>query len=356
MRILHLIPSLGGGGAERQLAYLTSGLHTLGCEQHVGVLAGGANLPLVEQSATVHRRPTRSNYDPRIFLRFVSLIRNVRPDVVHTWLPQMDVFGGAAAVLTGTPWVMSERSSGVHYPRTFAYIVRRAVGRHADAVVANSGLGLDSWPDDGPRRLIVRNAVPFAEIDAAPPDPRHYGTAKVILFAGRLSPEKNASTLIAALRDVLAQRDAIALLCGEGPLEQELQAEIAATGHADRIRLLGFCANVSGLMKRADVLAAPSWFEGHPNVSTEAAAAGCPLVVSDIPAHRAWLDQDAALFAPPGDARALAAAILQTLDDPAAARARAVHARELVSQWSIEPAALAYFNLYRDLRVEHDAD
>ena len=116
MRILHLIPTLHGGGAERQLVYLAAGLRALGCDVHVGLQQGGTNLARLEAAqATVHQLNTRGNYDPRILPAIVRLIRRVRPDVVQTWLMQMDVAGGAAALLTGTPWIVSERSSG---PRT----------------------------------------------------------------------------------------------------------------------------------------------------------------------------------------------------------------------------------------------
>jgi glycosyltransferase involved in cell wall biosynthesis len=356
MRILHLIPTLQGGGAERQLVYLAGGLRALGCDVHVGLRQGGTNLPRLEAAqATVHHLGASSNYDPRLLPAIVGLIRRVKPDVVQTWLTQMDVFGGMAALLTRTPWILSERSSGVDYPKDLRYFLRSALGRHATAVIANSAPGLRCWNGAPARQLVVGNAIPFAEYTNVPCDPADFGNAKVILFAGRMEAEKNLPTLIAALREVIAQRDAIALICGTGPLVEEIRASIAAAGTGDRIRLLGFCENLPGLMKRADVLVAPSWFEGHPNVPIEAAAVGCPLVVSDIAAHRSWLDDHAALFAPPADPHALALAILQTLDDPAAARVRAERARELVSHWSVESASSAYLRVYEELRTRRRA-
>ena len=65
MRILHLIPTLGGGGAERQIAYLAQGLQARGCDVHVAIDSGGPNLErLVRTGATVHWIRTRGNYDP----------------------------------------------------------------------------------------------------------------------------------------------------------------------------------------------------------------------------------------------------------------------------------------------------
>ncbi|MFL6245833.1 MAG: glycosyltransferase [Thermoanaerobaculia bacterium] len=351
MRVLHVIPTLRGGGAERQLVYLAGGLRTLGCDVHVATLDGGTNLRRLEATqATLHHLNARGNYDPRIVLRLVQLIRRIKPDVVQTWITQMDVFGGLAALLTGTPWILSDRSSGAHYERNLREALRRMIGRHAKTVIANSEPGLHGWEDV--RGLVIRNAVMFDEIEQAPRDTTDYGDAKVVLFAGRLGPEKNVPTLLHAVREVMAQRDVIALLCGTGPNEKEIHALVAEGPYRERIHLLGFCENLPSLMKRADMLVAPSWYEGHPNVSIEAAAAGCPLVVSDIPAHRGWLDDDSALFAPPDDPHAFALAIMKTLDEPEATRRRVERARELVSGWSLEAASTAYFRVYEELRAE----
>lgn len=350
MRVLHVIPTLRGGGAERQLVYLADGLRALGVEVHVAILDGGTNLRRLEAAqATIHRLDVRGNYDPRIVLQLVNIIRHTKPDVVQTWLTQSDVFGGIAAMLTRTPFILSDRSSGAHYERNFREALRRMVGRHADAIIANSAPGLHGWEDV--RGLVIRNAVLFQEIDAAPRDDGDYGDAKVVLFAGRLGPEKNVPTLVRALREVMAERDVIGVFCGTGPNEKEIRAFVLEGIYAERMRMIGFCENLPSLMKRADMLVAPSWYEGHPNVSIEAAAAGCPLVVSDIPAHRGWLADDSALFAPPDDPHAFANAIRKVLDEPEAAQKRAARARELIRGWSLEAASKAYLDAYEELRA-----
>ncbi|HEX6177589.1 MAG TPA: glycosyltransferase, partial [Thermoanaerobaculia bacterium] len=224
----------------------------------------------------------------------------------------------------------------------------RFLGRFATAIVANSSGGFSFWRGSKAAHFVVPNALALDEIAAAPRDETDFGASRVILFVGRLDVEKNLSNLVAALRDVIEQRDAVALLCGVGPKEDEVRADIEQAGYTDRIRLLGYTDRVWSLMKRADVLVAPSWFEGHPNVVMEAAAAGCPLVLSDIPAHRECLD-DAALFAAPEDPKALARAILQALDDPADARARAERARTIAAGWSIERAAAAHLRIYEGM-------
>ena len=347
MRILHLIPSLGGGGAERQLGILAAGLRDLGCEVHVGVVSEGPNLARLEAAgAHLHRIPARGNYDPLLLLRIVQLILKVRPDVVQTWLTQMDVAGGLAALLTRRPWIVSERTHKIYYPRDAKHGLRRQLGRFANAVVANSPGGAEYWDGVRVEKVIISNALPLGEIAAAPRDESDFGAAEVLLFVGRFDPAKNLDNIVDALAQVVRERDAVALLCGEGPFESDLRARIARAGVPGRIRLLGFTDRVWSLMKRADVLIAASWFEGHPNVVMEAAACGCPLVLSDIPAHRQCFGEDAALFASPADPAGLAAAIRQTLEDRAAASARAGRARSVALGCSVESAAASYLRIY----------
>jgi glycosyltransferase involved in cell wall biosynthesis len=258
----------------------------------------------------------------------------------------MDVAGGLAALLTRTPWIVSERTHKVYYPRDAKHGLRRLLGRFAGAIVANSPGGAEYWDGTRVGTIIIPNALPLGEIAAAPRDESDFGAAEVVLFVGRFDPAKNLDNLVDALAQVVRERDAVALLCGEGPLETELRVRIAKADLTGRIRLLGYTDRVWSLMKRADVLIAASWFEGHPNVVMEAAACGCPLVLSDIPAHRECLGEDAALFADPADPAALAAAIRQTLEDGAAAAVRAGRARSVASEWSVASAAASYLRAY----------
>src|SRR4051794_21214050 len=98
-----------GGGAERQLAYLASGLADLGWEVHVAMLRSGVNVPRLERAgAIVHRLAVANNHDPRLVTQVASLVRRTNAQVVQTWLLQMDVGAALAAMLTRTPVVITE--------------------------------------------------------------------------------------------------------------------------------------------------------------------------------------------------------------------------------------------------------
>lgn len=359
MRILHLIPTLGTGGAERQLSYLASELVRLGHEVHVAFFHSGANVARLESSGVVlHRLRTAGNHDPANFLRIRGLIRAVDPDVVQTWLLQMDILGGAAARLAGKRWILSERSSGMTYGSGIKNRARRRLGAWATRVVSNSAGGDGYWAPVLPasRRRIIANGLPLGEIEAAAPDSLEaFGIApdaRVVLYVGRLIEGKNVAGLIEGIRILSGSENVTALFCGEGPLRESLATLAARRGIADRVRFPGNVANVWALMKRADVCAFPSEYEGCPNVVLEAMACGCPLVVSDIPAHRAVLGEGDALLVDPDDPERIAGALRQVLRFRDEALRRAGSAKRRAAAWSTQGMACRYDALYREVAGE----
>jgi glycosyltransferase involved in cell wall biosynthesis len=362
MRILHCIPGLSGGGTARQLTYLAGALGGVGWDTHVIALSGGPNPDRLEASgARLHQLTARESYGPRVFGRLVRTMRAVRPDLVQVWLVQMEILGGLAATALGVPWIVSERSSSVSYHPSIKHWLRVLVARRAAAVVSNSAAGDAYWR---PRvsshvaRYIVPNAVPLAEIDAQrPAGPEETGIEtghRLILFAGRLCPEKNLRVLLPALRVVLTRPKTVAVLCGEGPLRAEIERRLTDYGIRDRVRLPGYVTNIWRWMKRADVLVAPSLVEGHPNAVLEAMACRCPLVVSDLPEHREFLDETTASLVNPHDVDALAKALLEALSTPAAATARARNARTRVAALSISSVTRQYAEVYAAVLAAQD--
>lgn len=351
-RVLHCIPTLESGGAERQLAYLARCLGERGVEIHIAALRGGTNLEAARAAgARIHFLAHRSHHDPALFLRLLRLIDEVKPDVVQTWLPQMDILGGLAALWRGIPLIVSERSSAQAYPRGWKNALRRAIGRRGGVVVANSKGGASYWLQLSrpPTVSVVHNVVPIHEIDLVQPDSSQLpADVEMILYVGRYSYEKNLSTLVDALCRVLANRPrAIVLMHGEGPEREAVTAHVQAAGMAGRIRVGAFTRSAWGLMKSASAFVSVSDFEGNPNAVLEAAACRCPLILSDIPAHREQFDEGSAFLLPPRSAQAIADAIEATLADPAAAARRADAARAAVVACSSILVADRYLELYR---------
>lgn len=357
LRVLHLIPTLGGGGAEKQLALLSQAQCKEGLDVEIGYFRPGRYLnDLRESPVRMWQIRALGNYDLLALVRIVRLVGRRKPDVVQTWLTQMDVMGGLAALVKNVPCVVSERSSARAYPSSMKNRLRALVARRAQAIVANSEGGADYWRKalPGARVEVVRNVVALEEhrirrsVDTEslglPPG------AQIILYAGRLGREKNVGTLIEALDGVLRSRPrAAAIIFGDGPLREELELRVHRCDARDRIRIFSHTNELEAWMNRADVLVSLSLFEGSPNTVLEAMAIGCPLVVSDIPQHREILQAEEARFCDPVSVPEVREAIEATLSDPAGSRARAAIARRRIEGWSASAAARRYASIYESV-------
>lgn len=151
----------------------------------------------------------------------------------------------------------------------------------------------------------------LADSRIAPPTPPLV-TTPYILHLARLHPVKQQHVLIdavAAARDLFETRDLRLALVGDGPAQDELQAQIKRLGLARRVLLLGRRTGreKAWLLAHAAGFVTASGEEGLPNAVVEAMAAGLPIVASDIGPHRELIEgQGWGFLFVTGDAIALA--------------------------------------------------
>lgn len=343
MKVLHLIPSLTNGGAERQLAYLTREMLGRGHEVLIAYLNEGP-APWQSEGLPVHRLVQRRHRHPRFLAEIVALIRSWRPDVLQTWFVESDIAGGVAAALTRTPWVLREPNTGEFYAGRIKAWLRVMIARlTADAIVSNSEGGREYWARHARPRLIS-NAVPVEDIDLVMP--ANLGARPALVFAGRLEAIKNVDVFIAAAARL---SEVQIIVCGIGPCRARLEHLAAELRIADRVRFTGYTRDIWPIVKGAALFVSLSDFEGSPNAVLEAFAAGTPVLLSDIAAHRAIADERSAYFAPLHDVDATAARMRQALAERDEAAARARNARQRIASWSSAAMADAYEEVYRSL-------
>ncbi len=103
----------------------------------------------------------------------------------------------------------------------------------------------------------------------------------VLISVGELTKRKNNLVMIQAMRE-LGDLDITYLICGSGPLEQELHSYVSGSKLEDRVKFAGYVTDVPDLLWQADCLVLPSRHEGLPVVVMQAMAAGLPVVASRI--------------------------------------------------------------------------
>ena len=345
-RVVHHIPTMRHGGAERQLAYVSDALIRRGWDVHVLVCDGGANLDRLRDSgATVHYLAGSGNYDPRAFVDTIRLLISLEPTLVHTWLTRSDILGGTAARLCGIPWIMSEGSSERGYPPNWRTRLRLRLARGAAAIISNSGGGDEYWAKHlSPRveRFVIGNALPLDEIDAV--QTSRHADEKTVISAGRLSSEKNVECLVEGFALAMRHRSFRADIYGDGPRRSAVETAIEHSGKGGNIELKGAIPTLWAPMMAADVFASVSTFEGSPNTVLEAMGCRCSLVLSDIPAHRE-LAGAIAWYVDPTSPESIAAGIISALDDPSQETRRA-KARSIAEQRRPERVAAEFAEVY----------
>ena len=103
----------------------------------------------------------------------------------------------------------------------------------------------------------------------------------MVLYAGRLSPEKGCLLLPTILQSLVERVPSVRLtILGEGMLQSSLAAEFAERGLSDRVSMAGYCSDTRPYLTAADLQILPSYKEGLPNVLLESMAAGLPAVAT----------------------------------------------------------------------------
>ena len=191
-----------------------------------------------------------------------------------------------------------------------------------------------------PHRIYVAPVpVDLAQFEHALPDPawRHMmGGDSLALNASRLVPQKDLGTLLRAAQEVARQRRGFRLaIAGDGPLRAALERQRESLGLRQHVHFLGLVdqARMPGLTAAADLLVVSSLYEGTSLVTVQAAAAGKPVVTTNVAGSSdTVVDGQTGYVVPVGDHVALAGALLVVLADPVRAQSMGAAGWEHVRQ------------------------
>jgi glycosyltransferase involved in cell wall biosynthesis len=178
--------------------------------------------------------------------------------------------------------------------------------------------------------------------------------APLVLYVGRLAPEKELPSLLDAFARLLPRLSrALLVLVGEGPEREKLVNHARRLGIAAQVRFAGHqtIGEVRQWLQAADVFVLVSSNEGFACALVEAMAVGLPAVVSDIPANRQLIEEGTqGLCVAVGDEAAIAAALAQLLSDPVlSARMGEAGRRCVLEQYSLEQVMDRYEAMFQEV-------
>lgn len=299
MHVLIFLPSLEGGGAERVAATLANAWTE--ANKITLVLASKTGPYLDDLSPHVEVVGLGTERISRSVLKLANVIRKRKPDVLFSTLAHANIAAAMARLLSGPhrPGLfvreaiaassLSGASSGIG--QRLIDLLRGPAYKSADGVICLSlGVEFDLVTNFGiseKKTHVIYNPLDLgliAERSRAPkPELYREIAGPIILSAGRLSYQKDYSTLLRAFARVLDERQATLVILGEGEDRQDLEAEVERRGLGGRVIMPGFVDNPFVYMRHAQVFALTSRFEGLPNAMLQAVAVGMPIVSTDCP-------------------------------------------------------------------------
>ncbi|MFP3543548.1 glycosyltransferase [Rhizobium sp. SIMBA_035] len=303
--IVYTIGSFMLGGAEAQLLMLATGMRRLGHEVHVFVISdvGPLRKSFIDAGISTHHggcslkghRFARMARLVRAEFCLIELLRRLKPDVVHNFLPLTNLMGAVAGRLTGRPLVItSRRALGTHQDRVaFWKPMDRVANALSHVITANSrAVAEDVMRRDGADRSKIRviyNGIDIPDVlpDLAQAVRDELGirpTSLAVICVANLIPYKGHREIIVAMKRVVCMFPDIRLILvgedrGIGANLDYLVREMGIEGHVQRI---GQRRDVSRLLSGMDVGILASHEEGFSNALLEMLGAGLPVIATRV--------------------------------------------------------------------------
>ncbi len=246
-----------------------------------------------------------------------------RADVIHANWSISGALAGVAGMVSGRPVVITLRGDDVVASlgsRLHRWILGAALRRSARIVCVSDAMAEQlqaRYPRHAGKILVCRNGVEdaFLQVVHSAAQP---GRLRIVVVAS-LIRRKGLDTLIDAMSLARGRAGMTLRVAGDGPERGPLAVQVERSGLSGQVEFVGQLAPdaVPAFLADADVYAMSSRSEGRPNVVVEALAAGLPVISTDLPGNAGLVVAGTnGWIVPVGDARAMAAALDDAMDNP----------------------------------------
>jgi len=361
-RVLHVIDSLGPGGAQEVVLNLA----TCGSARfrHSVATMHGRGIywdRLRGAGIRVHSLSPHKHF-PAYLATLPALILSEKPDILHCHLIPSNIIAKPLGALLGVPLAINhDHTNDPHRGENKLLLaLDKASNQFARHIIAVAGACRDflvereSIPPE--KITVVPNAIDLRRFSPAAPQAAEARAAlgipagaTVLAGIGRLNPQKNFSLFLDVAAALAPQFPGLRfLIAGGGPEESMLRAKAASLGLAEKTVFAGHVADARQAYAAADILLMPSRFEGLPMALLEAMAMGVPVVASRLDGiAEVVADGSEGLLVEPGNAPAFAAAVAELLGNPTRASEISKNARAKVeARHSVECMTRAVEEIY----------
>jgi glycosyltransferase involved in cell wall biosynthesis len=366
LRVLFVINQVAAwGGAERFAAGLATHMPRDRVEPWVCCTRSGdkeAVNALIDAGVRYVGLGRQAKWDVHRLAPLLALVRRERFDVIHSHMFGSNLWASLAGRTCRVPVIVAhEHNWSYSGDRLRMWLDGHVISRFATCFVAVS--------EANRRRMIKLEGVPADRIKVIPTAyVPHFGPAngdvrgelglsaeaRLVGVAAVMRKEKALEVMLDAHARLLERLgDVHLVIAGDGPCRPALESQIARLGIAPNVHLLGRRADVDQILKRVDVGALSSDWEGSPLFVFECKAARIPVVATAVGGVTELVETGrTGLLVPPRDPGALADAIEQVLSDRALAERLASESARDLAQYEIGTVAGRFADLYEQLFSE----
>ncbi|MFZ4632501.1 MAG: glycosyltransferase [Patescibacteria group bacterium] len=358
IKILHILPNLSHGGAERVCFNILNNLNLdkfspsllLFKENNSGnefksiLKSKGIEIISLEKKGLI---------DLKNFFQIINEIKKIQPDIIHTHLGG-DIYGRFAAKICKTPVIVSTEHNLNYSERTSAAYLKTFSAKYANKIFAVS----EAVKKDAIKRYnlnpekieTIYNGIDLNIFKTESENSRTEKENYVLGGLGRLTEQKGFATLIDAVLKTKHKNYQVNI-AGTGELETELKNRIKTLGLSDRINLLGL-VDSKKFIDDLDIFIFPSNWEGLGLAVLEAAALKKPIIASNIDGVKEIINLNSGLLFEANNVSNLAEKIDYLIDNINSSetqeRVKAAH-EKVVNTFSLEKMIKSYESAYENL-------
>ena len=377
MKVLYLIDTLEGYGAEKSLAHITCNFKKI-TPVFVHIYKGSTLKPYLESNGIkVYSLNFSSKYSfSKVLPKISEIYEAEKPDFIHATLFRSEIIARKLKkefpemTLIGSFVSNSYSKQRFNNLNTVAKAKLMSIqlydfftSHYVDKFICNSFAIKETNSkalriSDNKIKVIYRGRSPILEFNSdlnIEKFKRNLGVNKedkIFLNVSRLQQGKGHLDLIQAFSQI--KEDNIKLLiAGEGPQRTALENEIKNLGLEERVLLLGYRDDINKILKVSDFFVFPSYYEGLPGALIEAIFAKKPIIFSDIPENRECMPDEAGLKFIPGDINALTCLMNLVLQKSDCDLNQDLAYNYAKRKFDIQSVSSAYENFYKNLNKKN---
>lgn len=286
IKITHILPELGYGGAERLLVDLLKNIDRDKFNVEVICLIKGGDFveDLAEIDVPVKILGKRGKLGLAMMWRLKKYLVETQPDIVHTHLFAGDFWGRVAAYLAGVKIIISTEHNINTSEGKLKDWLKSKTNRLATKIIAVSrsvkNYTIKKYQTPAEKISVIYNGIDISRFSFESVD---FNNKIIFGTVGRLTKQKGHKYLISAFKKVSQKLPEAELwIVGEGELRDDLTKQIAKLNLTEKVKLLGTRKNIPAMLNEFDIFVMPSVWEGLGIVVLEAMASGLPIIASDV--------------------------------------------------------------------------